>query len=52
MAPLAVGQQVGTLTLSLKDGTALGSYPLQVLAPVAQAGFVGRVWDSLLLWAE
>jgi serine-type D-Ala-D-Ala carboxypeptidase (penicillin-binding protein 5/6) len=52
MAPLAVGQQVGKLTLSLKDGTALGSYPLQVLAPVAQAGFVGRVWDSLLLWAE
>jgi serine-type D-Ala-D-Ala carboxypeptidase (penicillin-binding protein 5/6) len=52
MAPLAVGQQVGKLTLSLKDGTALGSYPLQVLAPVAQAGFVGRAWDSLLLWAE
>ena len=51
-APLSVGQPVGTLTLTLKDGSVLASYPLQVLQPVAQAGLLGRLWDALLLWTE
>lgn len=51
-APLAAGQPVGELTLTLKDGTVVGTYPLQVLQPVEQAGLMGRLWDTLLLWTE
>jgi small subunit ribosomal protein S12 len=52
MAPLKLGQTVGKLSLTLKDGTLLASYPLEVLQPVGQANFVGRIWDTLLLWAD
>jgi D-alanyl-D-alanine carboxypeptidase (penicillin-binding protein 5/6) len=51
-APLAASQPVGELTLTLKDGTVVGTYPLQVLQPVEQAGLMGRLWDTLLLWTE
>ena len=48
LAPLAMGQTVGTLTVSL-DNVVLAQYPLQVLEQVDVASVFGRVWDSLML---
>ncbi|MFA9439461.1 D-alanyl-D-alanine carboxypeptidase family protein [Uliginosibacterium sp. sgz301328] len=46
VAPIAKGATVGTLKLSL-GGQVLGSYPVVALQDVQQAGWFGRVWDSL-----
>jgi D-alanyl-D-alanine carboxypeptidase (penicillin-binding protein 5/6) len=42
---------VGQLKLTL-DGKELGSYPLYPLTDVAEAGFFGRLVDSVKLWFE
>ena len=49
MAPLAKGQPVGTLQLSL-DGKPIGDYPIVALDEVPQAGWFGRMWDAIRLW--
>ena len=51
LAPLASGQRVGTLRVSL-EGKPYGEYPLIALEQVPQAGFLGRAWDTLRLWAR
>jgi D-alanyl-D-alanine carboxypeptidase (penicillin-binding protein 5/6) len=51
VAPLAGGQRVGTLRVTL-EGKPYGEYPLVALEPVAAAGFLGRAWDTLRLWAK
>lgn len=51
MAPIAQGQQVGTLRVTLQ-GNLLGEYPLVALKPVATAGIFGRAWDTLRLWMK
>jgi D-alanyl-D-alanine carboxypeptidase (penicillin-binding protein 5/6) len=48
LAPVTQGQAIGTLRLSL-DGASIGDYPLRALRPVPTAGWLGRLWDSLLL---
>ncbi len=48
LAPVATGQRVGKLTLTL-DGQPLGEYPVVALNNVAQAGIFGRAWDSVRL---
>ncbi|MEW9899119.1 D-alanyl-D-alanine carboxypeptidase family protein [Chitinivorax sp. PXF-14] len=48
LAPVAAGQRVGKLTLTL-DGQPLGEYPVVALNNVAQAGIFGRAWDSVRL---
>ena len=48
-APLTKGERVGTLTLMLDDKMLL-TRPLEVLEPVARAGFVGRTLDTVKLW--
>jgi len=50
-APLAKGQPVGTLRVSL-DGEVVIEQPLIALNEVAEAGFFGRSWDSLMMWWE
>ena len=52
VAPLAQGQRVGTLEVTTAAGTKLVSLPLVVLQPVAQAGLLGRAWDSIRLWIK
>ena len=47
VAPLAKGQTVGNVQFVL-DGKILKEEPLVVTEAVAQAGFVGRMWDKLL----
>jgi|TARA_R110001599_G_scaffold261277_1_gene461660 D-alanyl-D-alanine carboxypeptidase (penicillin-binding protein 5/6) len=48
-APLNVGQNIGTLEVSLK-GEVLVSEPLVALEPVPEAGFFKRIWDSIKLF--
>jgi D-alanyl-D-alanine carboxypeptidase (penicillin-binding protein 5/6) len=48
LAPIARGQRVGTLTLTL-DGKTVGSYALVALKEVKIASIFGRAWDSLRL---
>ena len=49
VAPLANGQQVGTLRVSF-EGKPYAEYPLVALENVGQAGLLGRAWDTLRLW--
>jgi len=49
IAPISAGQVVGTLKVSI-DGKPYGDYPMQALEAVAEAGFFGRLWDTIRLW--
>jgi len=51
VAPLASGQRVGMLRVTL-DGKPHGEHPLVALEQVGAAGFFGRAWDTLRLWAR
>ena len=51
LAPIATGQQIGTLQLSLGDKP-IGEYPLVAIDEVPQAGWFGRLWDALRLWIK
>ena len=51
MAPLAQGQRVGTLSLTLDDKL-LRTTPLDVLEAVEQAGFFGRMVDRVKMWFQ
>ncbi|AST71586.1 serine-type D-Ala-D-Ala carboxypeptidase [Kosakonia cowanii] len=47
-APLKKGQVVGTINFQLNDKT-IDQRPLVVMEAVNEAGFVGRIWDFVLL---
>ena len=49
IAPIAKGQKVGTIKLSL-DGKQIAEVPLVAIEAVDQGGFFRRLWDSLILW--
>jgi D-alanyl-D-alanine carboxypeptidase (penicillin-binding protein 5/6) len=49
LAPLTIGQAVGTLKLNLEEKP-LGEYPLVALSNVPVAGFFGRGVDTIRLW--
>ena len=51
VAPVAQGQQVGTLKVSL-DGETLLERPLLAQQAVEEAGFFGRLNDSFWMWWE
>jgi D-alanyl-D-alanine carboxypeptidase (penicillin-binding protein 5/6) len=51
VAPLARGQAVGTLEVSLGERT-LATIPLLALDEVGQAGLLGRAWDAFRLWIQ
>jgi D-alanyl-D-alanine carboxypeptidase (penicillin-binding protein 5/6) len=48
-APLAKGDKVGSVTLSL-DGETVFSGPVVALQGVESGGFFARLWDMLLMW--
>ncbi len=52
VAPLTLGQRVGSLDVTTAGGAKVASLPLVVLAPVEQAGLLGRAWDSIRLWIK
>ena len=49
LAPVALGQKVGSLRVTLGDEL-LDEYPVAALERVAEAGWFGRAWDTLRLW--
>ena len=49
--PIAKGQQVGTLKISVGDQP-LRDVPLVALEAVEQAGMFGRAWDAIRLWIK
>ncbi len=49
VAPVGAGQALGELTISL-DGETLRSQPLVAAVAVEQAGFLARLWDSILMF--
>jgi D-alanyl-D-alanine carboxypeptidase (penicillin-binding protein 5/6) len=49
LAPLSVGQTVGTLTVNV-EGKPVLTVPLESLENVKVAGLFGRTWDSMKLW--
>jgi D-alanyl-D-alanine carboxypeptidase (penicillin-binding protein 5/6) len=49
VAPLAVGDEVGTVTLSL-DGETVYESPLVALSAVEPGGLFARLWDMVLMW--
>jgi D-alanyl-D-alanine carboxypeptidase (penicillin-binding protein 5/6) len=51
VAPVAAGERVGTLRLSLEEKP-FAEYPLVALEAVGPAGFMGRAWDTLRLWIK
>jgi D-alanyl-D-alanine carboxypeptidase (penicillin-binding protein 5/6) len=51
VAPISKGQQVATLKVTLGDQP-LADVPLLALDSVAQAGVLGRAWDSIRLWIQ
>ena len=52
LAPLSVGQKIGTMKVTVDDKT-LAEYPVVALETVPLAGFFGRTWDSIkLLWKK
>jgi serine-type D-Ala-D-Ala carboxypeptidase (penicillin-binding protein 5/6) len=52
VAPLAQGQQVGTIKVTTAAGTPIASVPLVVQEPVELAGIFGRAWDAVRLWIK
>ena len=51
IAPYRKGQAIGTVTVSL-DGKPLVTAPLIALADAPEAGFFGRLYDSVRLWFQ
>ncbi|MDO9089574.1 MAG: D-alanyl-D-alanine carboxypeptidase family protein, partial [Burkholderiaceae bacterium] len=51
VAPVAKGQALGTLRVSLNDQP-LADIPLTALEGVEQAGLLGRAWDAIRLWIK
>lgn len=49
VAPLAVGEAVGTVKLTL-DGETVFKEPLVALEAVEPGGFFARLWDTILMW--
>lgn len=49
MAPIAAGDRVGTVTLSVSGQTVFEA-PVQALASVEPGGFFARLWDTVLMW--
>ena len=52
LAPLTLGQRVGSIKISSAGGTPLATVPLVAMEPVALAGIFGRAWDAIRLWIK
>jgi serine-type D-Ala-D-Ala carboxypeptidase (penicillin-binding protein 5/6) len=51
IAPLAAGQKIGVVRIKLDDKV-IAERPLIAEKAVAEAGFIGRTWDTLQLWVK
>jgi len=51
VAPVTKGQRIGTLRVKLGEQQ-IAERPVIALGAVDEAGFVGRLWDTIRLWFE
>jgi D-alanyl-D-alanine carboxypeptidase (penicillin-binding protein 5/6) len=51
IAPIAKGQSMGVLKVKMGADT-VAEVPLVALEAVEQAGFFGRIWDTIRLWIK
>ena len=51
IAPLRVGDAVGRVVLT-RAGESVGESTLEVLEAVEPAGFLARLWDTIVLWFQ
>lgn len=49
LAPIAAGQQIGTVSVTL-EGKPYGTFPVLAKEAVAEAGWFGRLIDTIRLW--
>jgi len=49
IAPIPAGQQVGTVKL-MDGANKVAEFPVVALEEVPEAGFFGRLWDTIRLW--
>ncbi|WP_354685631.1 D-alanyl-D-alanine carboxypeptidase family protein [Cupriavidus necator] len=49
IAPIAAGQQVGMVKL-MDGANKVAEFPVVALEEVPEAGFFGRLWDTIRLW--
>ena len=49
IAPITAGQQVGTVKL-MDGANKVAEFPVVALEEVPEAGFFGRLWDTIRLW--
>ena len=49
VAPLAIGDQLGSVTLSI-DGEVVYEAPVVALQAIEPGGFFARLWDVVLMW--
>ena len=52
LAPISRGQRVGTIKVVTSAGAPVLELPLVALEAVEQAGFFGRLWDTIRLWIK
>ena len=51
VAPIAAGQQIGTVKVAL-DGKVVAEAPLVAVQAVEEGGFFKRLWDAFWMWWE
>ena len=51
LAPIAVGDTVGKVTLRLQDKV-LHEIPLTARENILRSDFISRFWDLILMWLE
>jgi serine-type D-Ala-D-Ala carboxypeptidase (penicillin-binding protein 5/6) len=51
IAPLTAGQKIGVVRIKLDDKV-IAERPLLAEKAFAEAGFIGRTWDTLQLWVK
>ncbi len=52
LAPLTLGQRVGSIKITTTAGTTVATVPLVTLEAVPLAGIFGRAWDAIRLWIK
>ncbi|WP_332742646.1 D-alanyl-D-alanine carboxypeptidase family protein [Hydrogenophaga sp.] len=52
VAPFNRGDALGTLRVSLANGTKVAEIPLVVMDTVEESGVFGRAWDAIRLWIQ
>ncbi len=50
-APITKGQEIGKM-MAVIDGKAVASVPIIATSDIEQSGFIGRMWEHVVRWAQ